>query len=179
MINTYRGTETMDAQRSRPLTTNAEGVAVPPLPVNEPQRLAALRRYDLLDTPPEQAFDRITRLTAGVLGMPISLVTLLDETRQWFKSRHGFEASWTRRDIAFCGYTILDTETLVVLDASADDRFAANPLVTGDPHVRFYAGAPLITRDGHVLGTLCVLIARPTRSSPGSNATSWPTWPTS
>jgi GAF domain-containing protein len=93
--------------------------------------------------------------------MPISLVTLLDETRQWFKSCHGFEASWTRRDIAFCGYTILDTETLVVLDASADDRFAANPLVTGDPHVRFYAGAPLITRDGHVLGTLCVLDRTP------------------
>jgi two-component sensor histidine kinase len=161
VINTLRGKETMSAQRSRPLTTNAEGVAVPPLPANESQRLAALRQYDLLDTPPEQAFDRITRLTAGVLGMPISLVRLLDETRQWFKSRHGFEASWTRRDIAFCGYTILDTETLVVLDASADDRFAANPLVTGDPHVRFYAGAPLITRDGHVLGTLCVLDRTP------------------
>ena len=101
-----------------------EGSIKPPLPVDEPQRLIALKRHDLLDTPPEQAFDRITRLTAGFFGMPISLVTLLDETRQWFKARHGLEALWTRRDIAFCGYTILDTETLVVLDASADDRFA-------------------------------------------------------
>jgi two-component sensor histidine kinase len=151
----------MDAQRSRPLTTNAEGVAVPPLPVNELQRLAALRRYDLLDTPPEQAFDRITRLTAGVLGMPISLVTLLDETRQWFKARHGLEALWTRRDIAFCSYTILDIKPMVVQDATADDRFAANPLVTGDPHIRFYAGAPLVTPDDHVLGTLCVIDRTP------------------
>jgi two-component sensor histidine kinase len=129
----------------------------PPLPVDEPRRLIALKRYDLLDTPPEEAFDRITRLAAGILGMPISLITLVDETRQWFKSRHGFDASWTRREIAFCAYTILDTEGMVVRDATADERFRANPLVTGAPDIRFYAGVPLVTPDDHVIGTLCVI----------------------
>jgi two-component sensor histidine kinase len=151
----------MDDQRSKPPAVTVEGVTVPPLPVNEPQRLAALRQYDLLDTLPEQTFDRITRLAAGVLGMPISLITLLDETRQWFKARHGFDALWTCRDIAFCSYAILDTDTMVVADAAVDDRFAVNPLVTGDPHVRFYAGAPLVTPEGYVLGTLCVLDRTP------------------
>ena len=132
-------------------------VITPPFPVDEPQRLIALKRYDLLDTPPEQAFDRITRLAAGVLGMPISLIALIDESRQWFKSRHGLDAPWTRREVAFCSYTILDTEPLVVPDATTDNRFAANPLVTGDPNIRFYAGAPLVTPEGHVLGTVCVI----------------------
>jgi GAF domain-containing protein len=130
----------------------------PPLPLDEPRRLIALKRYDLLDTPPEEAFDRITRLAAGVLGMPISLI---DESRQWFKSRHGLDAPWTRREVAFCSHTILDTEPLVVRDATADDRFATNPLVTGDPNIRFYAGAPLVTPEGHVLGTLCVIDRSP------------------
>ncbi len=119
----------------------------PPLPVDEPRRLIALKRYDLLDTPPEEAFDRITRLAAGILGMPVSLITLVDETRQWFKSRHGFDAPWTRREISFCTYTILDTEGMVVRDATADERFRANPLVTGAPNIRFYAGVPLVTPD--------------------------------
>ena len=131
------------------------------VPMDEPQRLIALKHYELLDTPPEQIFDRITRLAAGVLGMPISLVTLIDETRQWFKSRHGLDAPWTRREVAFCGHTILETEPLVVLDAAADERFATNPLVTGEPGIRFYAGAPLITPDGHALGTLCVIDRKP------------------
>jgi two-component sensor histidine kinase len=134
-----------------------EGVIKPPLPLDEPQRLIALKRYDLLDTPPEQAFDRITRLAAAVLGMPISLITLIDESRQWFKSRHGLDAPWTRREVAFCSYTILDIKPMVVQDAMADERFAANPLVTGETHIRFYAGAPLVTPEGHVLGTLCVI----------------------
>jgi GAF domain-containing protein len=133
----------------------------PPLPLDEPRRLIALKRYDLLDTPPGEAFDRITRLAAGVLGMPISLITLIDESRQWLKSRHGLDAPWTRREVAFCSYTILDTEPLVVRDATADDRFATNPLVTGDPNIRFYAGAPLVTPEGHVLGTLCVIDRSP------------------
>jgi two-component sensor histidine kinase len=147
----------MDNQQSEFLGSLPEGFVRPPFPVDEPQRLIALKRYDLLDTPPEEAFDRLTRLAAGVLGMPISLITLIDETRQWFKSRHGFDALWTRREVAFCSRTILDTEPLVVPDATADDRFVANPLVTGEPNIRFYAGAPLVTPEGHVLGTLCVI----------------------
>jgi two-component sensor histidine kinase len=133
----------------------------PPLPVDEPQRLIALKRYDLLDTPPEEAFDRITRLAAGVLGMPVALITLVDETRQWFKSRHGFDAPWTRREISFCAYTILDTEGMVIRDATADERFEANPLVTGGPNIRFYAGVPLVTPENHVIGTLCVIDRKP------------------
>jgi two-component sensor histidine kinase len=138
-----------------------EGFIEPPLPVDEPQRLIALKRYDLLDTPPEEAFDRITRLAAGILGMPISLITLVDETRQWFKSRHGFDASWTRREISFCAYTILDTEGMVIRDATEDERFQANPLVTGGPNIRFYAGVPLVTPENRVIGTLCVIDRKP------------------
>ncbi|UEM23122.1 GAF domain-containing protein [Skermanella mucosa] len=151
----------MGDQQSEFLGSLPEGFARPPVPLDEPQRLIALHRYDLLDTPPERAFDHITRLAASVLGTPISLITLIDETRQWFKSRHGLDAPWTRREVAFCSYTILDTEPLVVPDATADDRFAANPLVTGDPNIRFYAGAPLVTPEGHVLGTLCVIDRSP------------------
>ncbi|UEM07469.1 GAF domain-containing protein (plasmid) [Skermanella rosea] len=151
----------MGDQPSEFLGSLPDGLAGPPVPLDEPQRLIALHRYDLLDTPPERAFDHITRLAARVLGMPISLVTLIDETRQWFKSRYGLDAPWTRREVAFCSYTILDTETLVVPDAAADDRFADNPLVTGDPNIRFYAGAPLVTPEGHALGTLCVIDRSP------------------
>jgi two-component sensor histidine kinase len=93
--------------------------------------------------------------------MPISLIALLDETRQWFKSRHGLDATWTSREVAFCSYTILDIDPMVVPDATADDRFLANPLVTGDPNIRFYAGAPLISPEGYVLGTLCVIDRSP------------------
>jgi two-component sensor histidine kinase len=162
-----RGPETskidqdMDNQQSELLGSLPESFIRPPLPLDEPQRLIALKRYDLLDTPPEQAFDRIARLAAGVLGMPISLITLIDATRQWFKSRHGLDVPWTRREVAFCSYTILNTEPLVVVDAAADDRFADNPLVSEDPNIRFYAGAPLVTPDGHVLGTLCVIDRSP------------------
>lgn len=143
------------------LSSLPEDAIRPPLPVDEPQRLIALKRHDLLDTPPEEAFDRITRLAAGVLGMPISLITLIDETRQWFKSRHGLDVPWTRREVAFCSYTILDTKPMVVADATMDDRFADNPLVAEDPKIRFYAGAPLVTPEGHVLGTLCVIDRSP------------------
>jgi two-component sensor histidine kinase len=151
----------MDDQQSESLGDLPKGFIRPPLPLDEPQRLIALKRYDLLDTPPEQAFDRITRLAADMLGMPISLITLIDATRQWFKSRHGLDVPWTRREVAFCSYTILDTDLLIVADATADDRFANNPLVTQDPNIRFYAGAPLVTPDGHVLGTLCVIDRSP------------------
>ncbi|VVD97704.1 putative diguanylate cyclase AdrA [Pandoraea eparura] len=131
------------------------------VPLDEAERLAALRRYDILDTPPEPAFDRIVRLASYVVGAPISLVSLIDESRQWFKARQGIETTQTPRSIAFCAHAILDDDVLVVPDARDDLRFADNPLVMGDPNIRFYAGAPLRTPEGHRLGTLCVMDRRP------------------
>jgi two-component sensor histidine kinase len=131
------------------------------MPPGERVRIEALQRYEILDTPPEEAFDRITGLAARIFGTPISLVSLLDERRQWFKSRHGLTSEWTSRDVAFCAYTILGDAPMVVQDAVEDPRFAANPLVTGELGVRFYAGAPLRTSEGHALGTLCVIDQKP------------------
>jgi len=128
-----------------------------PAPDNELERLNALKRYDILDTESEEIFDQITGVAADYFGAPVSLITLIDENRQWFKSHHGTEIRETPREIAFCGYSILDEDVLVVSDAARDPRFADNPMVTGDEHVRFYAGAPLVTQDGFRLGTLCVL----------------------
>lgn len=130
---------------------------------DEERRLATLGRYDVLDTPPEQAFDDLTRLAAQVLGMPIALVSLIDRDRQWFKSRVGVEVCSTPRDQAFCDHAIHSDEVMVVEDACLDPRFAANPLVTGELGIRFYAGAPLIADDGSALGTLCVIDRQPRR----------------
>jgi diguanylate cyclase (GGDEF)-like protein len=121
----------------------------------EAARLEALYRYDILDTEPEEAFERITRLVKSVLQMPMAVVSLVDRDRQWFKSRQGLSTSETRRDISFCTHTIQDTQPLIVPDALADPRFAESPIVLGDPHIRFYAGVPLRTKDGYNLGTLC------------------------
>lgn len=130
---------------------------------DEERRLATLGRYGVLDTPPEQAFDDLTRLAAQVLGTPIALVSLIDRDRQWFKSRVGIEVCSTPRDMAFCAHAIHGEDVMVVEDALQDPRFANNPLVTGDPFIRFYAGAPLIADDGLALGTLCVIDRQPRR----------------
>ncbi|MEZ5289052.1 MAG: ATP-binding protein [Vicinamibacterales bacterium] len=125
--------------------------------IDEQARLTALRRYRILDTDPEQAFDDLTLLASQICGTPMSLITLVDEDRQWFKSRVGIDVAQTDRSVAFCAHAIEEPGIMLVPDAREDRRFRDNPLVTGDPRIRFYAGAPLVTPDGHALGTLCVV----------------------
>ncbi len=132
-------------------------MTVPPPPHDERRRLEVLRAYHVLDTPPEDAFEDITRVAAQITGTPTALVTLVDAERQWFKSRHGFDARETSRDQSFCAHTIMQDDVMIVRNALDDDRFRGNPLVTGDPRIRFYAGAPLFTQYGEALGALCVM----------------------
>lgn len=133
----------------------------PPKPVNEASRLRALHDLDLLDTRPQERFDRFTRLAARSFRMPIALITLVDEKRQWFLSRQGLDAVQTSREASFCGHTILEAEVMVVPDAIADERFADNPLVIDDPQIRFYAGCPIAAPDGSRIGTLCLIDRQP------------------
>ncbi|WP_425216059.1 sensor domain-containing diguanylate cyclase [Tumidithrix helvetica] len=126
-------------------------------PENESLRIDSLRSLNILDTPPEERFDRLTRLAKRLFGVPIALVSLIDVNRQWFKSCQGMEATETPRDISFCGHAILGNDILIVPDASLDDRFYDNPLVTGELRIRFYAGVPLVIPNGSKLGTLCLL----------------------
>lgn len=129
----------------------------PLLPADEGPRLAALQKLQVLDTGPEAAFDELVQVASLVCGTPMALVSLVDAERQWFKARIGLDATETARDVAFCAHAIHSPEILEVPDATADSRFANNPLVTGAPDIRFYAGAPIITTGGHALGTLCVI----------------------
>lgn len=136
------------------------------LPPDERERLLALARYEILDTGAEAAFDSITRLAAHVCNAPTALITLVDETRQWFKSRYGFSTTQTHRDLSFCSHAILGREPLVVNDARLDPRFADNPLVSSDPNIRFYAGVPIVVGGDVAVGTLAVIDYRPRELSP-------------
>ena len=138
---------------------------IPAKPANEQQRLATLHGYRILDTEPEAAFDDLTSLASYVCQTPVALITLIDSDRQWFKSRVGVSVSETSRDIAFCASAILQPDVFIVPDATQDERFAENPLVTSEPKIRFYAGATLIT-DDQALGTLCVVDHVPRELSP-------------
>ena len=131
------------------------------VPDDEEWRLASLEAVGLLDTPPDERFDRITRLASRLFAVPIALITLVDRERQWFHSSVGMDVRETPRDASFCAHVVYDRKTLVVSDALADDRFAENPMVIGDPRVRLYAGAPLVLEDGSCLGSLCLLDTRP------------------
>jgi diguanylate cyclase (GGDEF)-like protein len=124
---------------------------------DEPARLAALRATRLLDTPPEEIFDHVTRMACDALMVPMALISLVDQERQWFKSRQGLDVDETPRSSSFCAHAIQLEGMMLVQDATLDPRFARNPLVTGDPHIRFYAGVPLVAPEGHKIGTLCVL----------------------
>ena len=132
-----------------------------PIPTNDSERLAALYHYDILDTEAEAEFDDFTRLAAQICGTPMALISLVDRDRQWFKSRFGFEETEGARDVSFCGHAIVGQDVFEISDATRDERFIDNPLVTGGPNIRFYAGAPLLTRNGSAIGTLCVFDSQP------------------
>ncbi|MGK5034992.1 diguanylate cyclase domain-containing protein [Janthinobacterium sp. LB3P118] len=134
---------------------------IPMIPTDEQERLFQLRSAAILDTLPEERFDRVTRMARRLFGVPIALVSLVDENRQWFKSCFGLDVSETSRDISFCGHAILETGTFVIEDTLKDERFFDNPLVTSEPHIRFYAGQPLRPLNGTAVGTLCIIDRAP------------------
>ncbi|USX16602.1 sensor domain-containing diguanylate cyclase [Oxalobacteraceae bacterium OTU3CAMAD1] len=133
----------------------------PAIPDNEASRLSALRSLNILDTPAEERFDRLTRMAKRMFRVPIALVSIIDENRQWFKSNESLPACETPRNISFCGHAILGDDIFLICDTLADPRFTDNPLVTGAPHIRFYAGCPLRSAGGFKIGTLCIIDAEP------------------
>lgn len=132
-----------------------------PIPDNDADRLAALRELLILDTPPEERFDKVARFAAEEFDMPIALLSLVDENRQWCKANVGMNVCETSRDTSFCAHAILQPDIFVIPDARADARFADNPIVTGEPHAVFYAGAPLTMPSGFAIGTLCLIDHKP------------------
>jgi GAF domain-containing protein len=141
----------------RSISPEFENPMSAPLQHSEKKRLQVLWQYDVLDSVPEEMFDDLTELAARICEAPIALISLVDEHRQWFKSKVGVTVKETSRDISFCSHAIEQEGLFIIPDATKDKRFSHNPLVTSDPKIRFYAGAPLITPDGHALGTLCVI----------------------
>ena len=133
----------------------------PDIPEDEQTRLKTLKSLDVLDTIPEERFDRLTRMCKRLFDVPIALVSLVDENRQWFKSCVGLDVSETPRDISFCGHAILGNDIFTIPDAASDARFTDNPLVIDEPHIRFYAGCPLRSPNGSKLGTLCIIDRKP------------------
>lgn len=131
------------------------------LPDNEENRLEALKLYDILDTLPEQVFDDLTLLASNICNTPISVISFVDKDRQWFKSVIGMDLNEVNRDFGFCSHAILETNTMIIPDAKLDNRFVDNPFVTSENGIRYYAGTPLITKDGYALGTLCVIDTAP------------------
>lgn len=132
-----------------------------PIPEGDGQRLAALYKLLILDTPPHERFDKIVAFAAYEFEAPIVLISLIDSNRQWFKSKLGISACETTRDISFCGHAIMQSDIMVIPDAATDPRFSDNPLVVGAPFIRFYAGAPLTLKSGHAVGTLCIIDTAP------------------
>lgn len=155
-----RESDPSDAQAPPPVV-EALPYMPPPEPADEAARLQALRQLQVLDTPAEERFDRITKMARRLFDTPIALVGLVDASRLWFKSVQGLPIRETPRAVSFCGHAILESSTLVVEDALLDERFANNPLVLDDPNIRFYAGEPLIDPEGHCLGTLCIIDRKP------------------
>jgi len=138
----------------------------PKTPDNEGERIAALRHYQVLDSLPEQEFDNIVLMAAEICEMPIALISLVDQDRQWFKAQLGLTTKETCRDISFCGHTIHEKQPLIVSDATQDERFLDNPLVIGKPKIRFYAGIPIFSAGGLPIGTLCVIDVKPGNLTP-------------
>ena len=128
-----------------------------PQPDDELARHVALRQYHILDTPPEETFDRLTDLAARICGTPMAIINLIDDSRQWFKAKVGLELSEMPRQVGLCPHAIQQRDLFIVEDTSQDPRFAHDPVVTSYPYVRFYAGAPLVTPQGHAIGMLCVI----------------------